>query len=294
MAPVLYGLALLALLYLLLSLLFTWLVQAFPRRPVEDPPDWGTVTDTAITAVDGGRLEVSRIEPEYPSRGIVVFVHGWGRNRDRMVPRARLFASMGYTTVLHSARDHGASSPCRFMNALKFAEDIEAVLDWLGEPVLLYGHSAGAGGAIIAAHRNRERIRALFLEACYAETRQALMHLYRWANPFFGSCFGPAILAWMSLFYGRTLDELGPARLARSIHVPVMLLHGEADRRFPVSFAHRLRQSFPDPDAVDLFIASGARHSEASRSPHYPAAVRAFLEKTDTGSQGTCRSTPAA
>ena len=95
-------------------------------------------------------LDVWRIEPEGESRGIVVLAHGWSRNRDRMVPRARMFARMGFTTVIHSARDHGNSSRKRSMNAVKFAEDIEAVLQWVGEPVILYCHSAGSAGAIIA------------------------------------------------------------------------------------------------------------------------------------------------
>ncbi len=45
------------------------------------------------------------------------------------------------------------------MNAFRFAEDIEAVLKWIDEPVLLYGHSAGAAATVIAAHRSQERIK---------------------------------------------------------------------------------------------------------------------------------------
>ena len=162
-------------LYLALTLFLANLVQQIPRNPIEDPPDWGQILDTKITAIDGGFLEVWRIEPDGPSRGIVVLAHGWGRNRDRMIARARFFGQWGFTVVIHSARDHGRSSPRRFMNALKFAEDIEAVLNWVNEPVILYGHSAGAGGAIIAADRNPDQIKLLFLEGCYANTREALL-----------------------------------------------------------------------------------------------------------------------
>ena len=85
--------------YLLLSLYFTYLVHQIPRRPVKDFPDWGHVTDTKIPTVDGGMLEIWRIEPEDQSRGIVVLAHGWSRNRGRMVSRARVFGEMGFTTV---------------------------------------------------------------------------------------------------------------------------------------------------------------------------------------------------
>ena len=268
----------LVLFYLLVTLLLTYLVQQYPRKPVDDPPDWGRVLDTTIPALDGGSLEVWRIEPEGPSRGIVVLAHGWSRNRDRMVPRARMFGRFGFTTVVHSARDHGNSSRKRSMNAVKFAEDIEAVLQWVGEPVSLYGHSAGSAGAIIAAARNQAMITLLFLEASYAHTREGLLSLYRWVNPVFGKLFGPMILFWMDLFYHGALDQYSPARLAKELKMPVMLIHGEKDQRFPLAFARELKQRFAH-ERVSFFVAKGAGHSESSTKPGYREAVETFLDK---------------
>ena len=267
------------LLYLIFSLFLTYLVQQIPRHSVHDPPDWGNILDSKIPAVDGGTLEVWRIKPERPSRGTVVFAHGWSRNRDRMVARARYFGCWGFTTVIHSARDHGQSSPCRFMNAMRFCEDIEAVLTWVDVPVILYGHSAGAAGAIIAAERNPDKIKLLFLEACYADTKEALLSLYRWINPFFGMIFGPMILFWMNLFYRNKLDVVSPARLAPLLKMPVMMIHGEKDRRFPLQFAQKLKNSFTSNHRVELYIAPGAGHSDSSKTPGYQPAVRSFLDR---------------
>jgi pimeloyl-ACP methyl ester carboxylesterase len=263
--------------YLLFTLLLTYLVHQFPRNPVVDKPDWGHVLDTTIPALDGRSLETWRIEPKGESRGIVVLAHGWGRNRDCMVPRARVFARFGFTTVIHSARDHGNSSPKKSMNAAKFAEDIEAVLKWVGQPVILYGHSAGSVGAIAAAARNMRMVQMLFLEASYADTREGLLSLYRWVNPAFVVLFGPMVLVWLDLFNRGTLDQLSRARLAKEIHVPVMIIHGEEDQRFPASFALKLKQSFPH-DRVSLFVAKGAGHGESSTKPGYTEAVKAFLD----------------
>ena len=267
------------LLYLIFSLFLTYLVQQIPRHSVHDPPDWGNILDSKIPAVDGGTLEVWRIKPERPSRGTVVFAHGWSRNRDRMVARARYFGCWGFTTVIHSARDHGQSSPCRFMNAMRFCEDIEAVLTWVDVPVILYGHSAGAAGAIIAAERNPDKIKLLFLEACYADTKEALLSLYRWINPFFGMIFGPMILFWMNLFYRNKLDAVSPARLAPLLKMPVMMIHGAKDRRFPLQFAQKLKNSFTSNHRVELYIAPGAGHSDSSKTPGYQPAVRSFLDR---------------
>ena len=266
------------LLYLLSTLLLTYLVQQIPRNPVQDKPDWGRTTDTIIPSIEGGFLEVWRIEPDRSSRGTIVFAHGWGRNRDRMVSRARMFGQWGFTAVLYSARDHGHSSPRRFMNAARFAEDIEAVLDWVKEPVGLYGHSAGAGGAIMAAARNHDKIKLLFLEACYAHTEEGLLSLYKWFNPFFGILFGRMIIFWMNRFYSNKLETVSPARLAPSLKMPVMLIHGEKDRRFPLAFAFTLRDSFA-PGQADLYVGKGAGHSDSSKTPGYQEAVRSFLQR---------------
>jgi pimeloyl-ACP methyl ester carboxylesterase len=164
------------------------------------------------------------------------------------------------------------------MNTLDFAQDIEAVLDWIDEPVVLYGHSAGSAGAIIAAHRNPEKIKALFLEASYPYTEEALVSLYAWVNPVFGFLFARMIIFWMNLFNNNMLDKVSPARLAPDLKMPVMLIHGEKDRRFPLQFALRLKESFKTAKIV-LYIGPGANHSNSSLTPGYKEAVKRFLDR---------------
>ncbi len=264
--------------YLLLTLFFTYIVHQIPRAPVKDIPDWGQVIDIRIPTAGGGSLEVWRIEPEGRSRGVVLLAHGWSRNRDRMVSRARVFAEMGFTTVMHSARDHGGSTRHPFMNAFRFAEDIEAVLKWIDEPVLLYGHSAGAAGAIIAASLNPDRIRLLFLEGCYARTREALLSLYRGYNRFFGIFFAPMVVLFMDIIYRFKMDSVSPVRLAPDLYIPVLIIHGDEDQNFPLHHAWRVRDSFPGGRA-ELFVANGADHSGSSLTPEYPIAIRSFVDR---------------
>lgn len=269
---------LVASIYLCLSLFLVYLVHRIPREPVVEPPDWGSVVDTTIPSSDGGFLEVWRVEPEGKSRGVVILAHGWSRNRDRMTGRARIFGKMGFTTVMHSARDHGRSSKSRIMNAARFGQDIETVLDWVNKPALVYGHSAGAAGAIIAAAANREKIRALFLEGCYPYTKEALRSLYRSYNKFFGIVFAPTVVFLMDIFYCFRLDKVSPARLAADLEFPVMIIQGEKDESFPVNFAKRLAKSFRKVKP-ELLICPGADHSSSSLYPVYETALRSFLDR---------------
>ncbi|GEM_PF-281200 len=264
--------------YCLLGAYFVYLAHRLPRRPVSDPPDWGRVTDTRIPTARGGFLEVWRVAPDGPSRGVVVLAHGWSRNRDRMVSRARIFSRLGFTVVMHSARDHGGSSPYTFMNALRFAEDIEAVMAWVGEPLLLYGHSAGAAGAIIAAHRQPDRIRMLFLEGCYARTRRALASLYRSSHRVIGPLFAPVMVLWMDIFHRFRLDRVSPVELAGNLDLPVMIIHGEKDQNFPLQDARVLQAGFP-PGRAELFAARGADHSSATLDPDFPRALEDFINR---------------
>ena len=264
--------------YLLLSLCFTYLVHQIPRRPVKDVPNWGHVIDTKIPTVNDGSLEVWRIEPKDRSRGIVVLAHGWSRNRDRMVSRAKVFGEMGFTTVIHSARDHGGSTNHRFMNAFRFAEDIEAVLKWIDEPVLIYGHSLGAAGAIIVTNRNPDKINLIFLEGCYARTKEALRRLYRNHNRFLGTLFAHTVVLWLDIFNKFRMDNIDPIHLAPKIDIPVLIIHGEKDQNFPLDNAWRLRDSFPTARA-EFFVGKGADHSSSSLTPEYPTAIRAFVDR---------------
>lgn len=116
------------------------------------------------------------------------------------------------------------------------------------------------------------------MEGSYAYTREALLSLYRWVNPFFGICFGPMILFWLNFFYGNKLDRVSPARLAVDIKIPVMLIHGEKDRRFPLAFALKLKNRFA-PDQVEFYVAEGAGHSDSSRTPGYETAIQSFLDR---------------
>ena len=65
---------------------------------------------------------------------------------------------------------------------------------------------------------------------------------------------------------------------AMDIKIPVMLIHGEKDRRFPLAFALELKRSFAAGQA-ELYVAEGAGHSDSSRTSGYEAATKSFLDR---------------
>jgi fermentation-respiration switch protein FrsA (DUF1100 family) len=57
-----------------------------------------------------------------------------------------------------------------------------------------------------------------------------------------------------------------------------MMIHGEKDRRFPLSFALKLKQNFPH-DRVACYFAKEAGHSDSSQTQGYNPAVKAFIDR---------------
>ena len=75
------------------------------------------------------------------------------------------------------------------------------------------------------------------------------------------------------------MDQYSPANLAPDLHIPVMIIHGEKDKPFPVEYAQAWMHRFP-ANKVDMYIAPGVDHSDASHTPGYLGAIRSFLNHT--------------
>ena len=86
------------------------------------------------------------------------------------------------------------------------------------------------------------------------------------------------ILWWMDLFYLNRLDDYDPVEIASTVTMPVMIIHGENDRRFPLDFALKLKAGFA-PGKAEIYIARGAGHSDSSLASGYKEVVKSFLDR---------------
>jgi pimeloyl-ACP methyl ester carboxylesterase len=93
----------------------------------------------------------------------LIVLHGWGGNREMMLPLADPFYHSGYALLFVDARSHGASEDDSFSSLPRFAEDLESALDWLLQQpetdrarIGLIGHSVGAAASLLVASRRKE------------------------------------------------------------------------------------------------------------------------------------------
>ncbi|MFX1515717.1 MAG: alpha/beta hydrolase [Promethearchaeota archaeon] len=255
------------------------LLANFPRRPVDDVPDWGKTKDIRIPTVNGKKLECWVVTPEENSSKTnlaVILVHGWGRNRGRMVSRARIYGKHGFTTILVSVRDHGKSDKeIAGMSILKFSQDLDSCVKWWGKPVIVTGHSIGAGASILVAAKN-SLVKGVIAEAPPYAFLHSLKYVYRpilkWTTPF----FIPGIKLITSIrFRNHAKHEFSPFDAASRITVPTLLIHGKEDDILPYEHTYQLHSNIANSQ---VWTPDRITHYNIEEHPDYPNRIIRFTE----------------
>jgi dipeptidyl aminopeptidase/acylaminoacyl peptidase len=265
--------------YLILTYSITLLLANLPRRSVNDAPDWGMMEDIQIPTVQGKKLECWVVYPQEknPKNDLaVVLVHGWGRNRGRMVSRARIYGKYGLTTILFSVRDHGNSDKeITGMSILKFSQDLNSCVNWWGKPVIITGHSIGAGAAMIVAAKN-SLVKGVIAEAPPYAFLHSLKYVYRpilkWTTHFFLP--GIKLIAFIK-FRKYSKEEFSPFDAAAKITVPTMLIHGTKDDILPHEHTYQLQKVIRNSE---LWTPDTTDHYNIEEHPDYPNRIISFIE----------------
>src|SRR6266567_1477408 len=109
-----------------------------------------------VTSKDGTRIAYDKTG-DGPA---VLIVLGALNKRTSGTKLAKLLAAR-FTAVSYDRRGRGDSSDSASYAPEREVEDIAALIDAVGEPVCLYGHSSGAALAISAAVKLRKEVKRL-------------------------------------------------------------------------------------------------------------------------------------
>ena len=215
-----------------------------------------------------------------PTPAILV-MHGWGANASMMLPSVPPLLDAGLAVLLLDARCHGASGDEAFTSLPRFAQDIEAGLDWLAKQtqvdarrLAVIGHSVGAGAALLSATR-RHDIRAVVSISAFAHPYEVMRRLLaRHHIPYFG--VGWYVLRHVQRVIGARFEDIAPVQSMTCVRCPVLLVHGEDDEMVPFDDARRLLAA-GQPGRAQLLAVAG-RHDPSEALQGEPSQLLAFLK----------------
>jgi pimeloyl-ACP methyl ester carboxylesterase len=228
------------------------------RRAVETPAP--AACDTVVFAGDGVLLNGWHCRASGPRRGTLVYLHGVADNHTSAAGAIDRFAVKGLDVIAYDSRAHGNSTGevCTYGYFEK--RDLHRVLGTLPPgPIVLFGTSLGAAIALQEA-ADDPRVTAIVAAETFSDLRTVATE----RAPFFFT--RPTIDCAFRLAERQAdfkADEVSPAAAARTIGIPVLLIHGAADVDTPPAHSQRVFEALAGPKR--LILVPGAGHNESLR-----------------------------
>ena len=245
-----------------------------PPAPNFPSEDW------TLESFDGLKLQAKHFSPAEPSNRWAILVHGYGRDGTFAYDYAEEYLKRGWNVLIPDLRAAGKSEGQFItMGAL----DSRDVVDWAERlpddaQIIIHGVSMGAATTMLAAARQPKNLCAI-VEDC------GFTSAYEMFTAQVDKLFGlpeypvmPLANIVCKLKTGVKISDAAPIDAIDKINVPVLFIHGDADKLIPIEMMERLYDACTAPK--EKFIVAGAGHADAKSTN--PAAyfdkVFAFLD----------------
>ena len=242
-----------------------------PRTPRDVPAPAGC----AERSFDGAGIQLQGWEclSRRQHRGSIVILHGVADTRASVSGMIARFLENGLDVVAYDSRAHGGSGGDFCTYGYFEKQDLRRVIDTLRPgPVVLMGTSLGGAVALQAAAGN-PRVAGVVA----AEVFSDLETIARDRSPrFIPDWFIRRALRKAEATAGFTAADVSPVRAARSIAVPVLLIHGTGDTATTPDHSERVLAALAGPKR--LIRVAGARHNESLRGSGVWARLERWIE----------------
>jgi alpha-beta hydrolase superfamily lysophospholipase len=215
-----------------------------------------------------------------PRRGLIVWLHGVGDNKDSAEGLIERYIKRGFDVAAYDSRAHGASGGqlCTYGFYEKY--DLGRVLDVLAhagagvDHTIVIGISMGGGVALQAA-AIEPRVRAVAALAPFVELRRAATL----AAPFWMSqkTVEAALLRAEQEGHFR-IDEVSPLSAVAHLQVPLLVVYGTGDKKLPSEDAKKLLEAARSPEKQLVAIADANRDNLIDHKETW-AALDQFVDR---------------
>jgi fermentation-respiration switch protein FrsA (DUF1100 family) len=239
----------------------------YVRDPTRTPPasaDLPDVTERILKTPDGESL-VAWYGKAKPGQPTILYFHGNGGALEIRRERIRKYMNRGRGMFMMAYRGYSGSTglPTEAANIADATLAYDTLIaDGLRpEDIIIYGESLGSGVATqLAAVR---QARGLILDSPYSSMLELAGQKYPWLP-----------VSWLLKDRYMTRDYIG------QIHIPLFILHGEADAVVPVAMGRALFVIANEPK--EIVTLAGAGHDNHYLFGSFEA-INAWIDRLRTG-----------
>lgn len=241
------------------------------------------VEDRTLESFDGLTLRAKKFSPAEPTERWAILVHGYGRDGRFAYDYAEFYLKRGWNVLIPDLRASGTSDgEFITMGALESCD----VFDWAKKisdanpdaKIILHGVSMGAATVLMTAALNPHNVVAVVEDCGYTSAYEMFAAQLK---KIFGLPEFPVMTCANFVCKFKTgvkISDAAPLAVMDKISVPVLFIHGDADKLVPFEMMGRLFDACTAPK--EKFVVKGAGHADSK--PSNPAAyfdkVFAFLE----------------
>ncbi|TGL88541.1 alpha/beta fold hydrolase [Leptospira congkakensis] len=217
----------------------------------------------------------------------VVLLHGHTRTRYGVLKYAPLFWKRGCSLFTYDARRHGESAGEYGTYGFYEKQDLERAIEFFSEistvpeeEIGIFGASFGAATALQYAE-GRSDFAFVIADSPFMDMRSIVekraVDLYSPLVLF----LSPIALSIAEVRADFLVDEVSPKKAAKSITLPVLLIHSKTDEFTPVSHSEEIFQNLKSNRKQLLITDWGAKHCKSidTRYNEYEAVVNTFLKE---------------
>jgi pimeloyl-ACP methyl ester carboxylesterase len=174
-------------------------------------------------------------EPFLKPKGTIYVLHGYGGNKELLLPLGLIIAAAGYQTVLVDLRGHGESSGNQIGFGLKEVQDLNEVRRYIHEnhegfeQVGVLGYSYGSVMAIQWAAQD-PRVQSVVAMAPYNHPEKVMRSFIRSAIKGIGKTTIDESVQIVENRLGTNWDNLAMETFVATATQPMLFIRGEADR----------------------------------------------------------------
>jgi len=259
--------------------------DAFYRR--YSPENTGLqIQEMKAVAYDGETLVgwTARADLDTAPSGTFIILHGVGARKEPMPHSMSWATSHGFDAACFDSRGHGESGGAYVTYGAHESKDVSSIINVLQDegfaaPYFIWGTSMGGAIGLLATAQDH-RIAGAIIESTFCSFEEV-------ANDYFERLVGIR-LPWLIEGVLRVSEtradfdrgDVQPEQACAQIEVPILLIHGKADKHISVECAYRNFKALQSA-RKELLIIEGADHNTVWQTDPYKvkSTIESFVEE---------------